>query len=908
MKKILKGIILIYLAGILVNGFGTEAYAGTGIYVGKEVSGDGTTIIGASSDSAANSFNRVYSVEKSAYKKGDALKDDFTGYSYEYDFDSYKYNISETAVFDVESPACNSATNEYGLGISPFVRVDASEKIILADPLVENGINERMLAHVLASSCKTARSAVGLLAEQIDTCGSAVSGIIMISDQQEAWYMEIYSGHQYAAVIMPEDKMTVFGEEFSIDTISEDDTAITSSELFNLPKEGGFEAVNTDGTMNPAKTYGKKTNDNAHAKSWVGRKIFAKDAFEIYKTKDVYPQFFEVVKKADVTDCFDLFRDRYDNEEFTKKYEGEQIETIDEDGVFAANLVQIYSDVPAEMAGIMWVNLSDPGYSAFVPVSALNNVLPQSYSDEIVDGMFSDKCASNIYFKLAALCKQNRMNYGQGVAAYWRGMETAYAYETSMLMHKEWKDAYNAAPESASELPEKYLNEVTEAAIADTTKIMDELEWFIATQKTDTSVVVDGRMQESKEPVDAVFECYFDIVAYADRMGWEVIESENELRATKGDCTLVLEYGEDRGILSGINPQVFDFMDYEEEVFENELTEAATDNVTVKEEKVSKDEGENQSKTIHDVTEKEFDHYFKDKYKKMDESGWSKEAAIEWLDYISEDISELIEHIFEQEYSDFSEDKKKSDKETAEIIVKLADDLKALTEGYLGESLEEVQNELNREDITPEETEELVRGVEADLRNLFAAYLKHSLGDAINPNLSDEEVADLLNEFQSEALRVITKYSGVDVNNISVDITEEDIIRVFEQMDDEAKKELGELFGVDVDEAIKAYQDEKTESDTSKESEAQDTTEVEDEDSSKDVEAQNDAEIQTDTEIQNETDENDENADEQDMSESTENINIMDNNGDSEIAVSMRIVEEEGRVFAPSWAMFFFAE
>lgn len=43
----------------------------------------------------------------------------------------------------------------------------------------------------------------------IDTYGSSEVNIALIADQSETWYVEMYNGHQYAAVKLPSDRVMV---------------------------------------------------------------------------------------------------------------------------------------------------------------------------------------------------------------------------------------------------------------------------------------------------------------------------------------------------------------------------------------------------------------------------------------------------------------------------------------------------------------------------------------------------------------------------------------------------------------------------------------------------------------------------------------------------------------------------
>lgn len=75
---------------------------------------------------------------------------------------------------------------------------------------------KRGSAGYIAAVSATAREAVENYGKIMETYGSSESNTFMIADQQEAWYLESYSGHQWVAVKMPEDAVAVFGNECSL--------------------------------------------------------------------------------------------------------------------------------------------------------------------------------------------------------------------------------------------------------------------------------------------------------------------------------------------------------------------------------------------------------------------------------------------------------------------------------------------------------------------------------------------------------------------------------------------------------------------------------------------------------------------------------------------------------------------
>ena len=48
----------------------------------------------------------------------------------------------------------------------------------------------------------------------VEEKGAAEGNIVTIADKEGIWYMEILSGHQYVAILFPEDRYAVFPNTF----------------------------------------------------------------------------------------------------------------------------------------------------------------------------------------------------------------------------------------------------------------------------------------------------------------------------------------------------------------------------------------------------------------------------------------------------------------------------------------------------------------------------------------------------------------------------------------------------------------------------------------------------------------------------------------------------------------------
>lgn len=125
-------------------------------------------------------------------------------------------------------------TNEYGVAMIMSITSFSNAAALEADPLVEHGLSEFTAVDLVTCQSATAREGVEVLMSLIDKYGSSEVNIALIADQNETWYVEMYNGHQYAAVKLPSDMVSVFGNEFSLEYVSDYDDNIISPELEQL--------------------------------------------------------------------------------------------------------------------------------------------------------------------------------------------------------------------------------------------------------------------------------------------------------------------------------------------------------------------------------------------------------------------------------------------------------------------------------------------------------------------------------------------------------------------------------------------------------------------------------------------------------------------------------------------------
>ena len=181
LKNSSQKLIVLVFCGLLI--FSMQASAAcTAVYVGKDVSTDGSIIFARSNDYEelyGNHLTVTPRVENTPGREmpisGDGnVTTEIPATTYKYTATPYMnstMNISET---DCDAAAC---TNEYGVSMSMSVSAYPNEKALEADPLVDGGFAEDSSCDVVICQSKTAREAVDVLLGLVDEYGNGESNI-----------------------------------------------------------------------------------------------------------------------------------------------------------------------------------------------------------------------------------------------------------------------------------------------------------------------------------------------------------------------------------------------------------------------------------------------------------------------------------------------------------------------------------------------------------------------------------------------------------------------------------------------------------------------------------------------------------------------------------------------------------
>ena len=146
MKKILPIALAVMLCLSSVN-----ALACTAIYVGADLTKDGSTIFARSED-ISNSYNKLFYVAPAGKHTAGEVYNGCYGFSYTFTKDSYGYTAFSDDNGSGVCPDCGGehahtpyaagGTNDMGVTVSATETIGCSDALYEADPYVDTGIEE----------------------------------------------------------------------------------------------------------------------------------------------------------------------------------------------------------------------------------------------------------------------------------------------------------------------------------------------------------------------------------------------------------------------------------------------------------------------------------------------------------------------------------------------------------------------------------------------------------------------------------------------------------------------------------------------------------------------------------------------------------------------------------------------
>ena len=286
----------------------------TSILIGKKASLTGSVVIGRTADAKTAwpkhlAFNAHKIIQNNHFKSKDN--------KFEMDLPKERFSYSSTPEWtDKYGVFEEDGINEYHVAMSATESAYANERVLAADPFeTEKGILEEAMVTVVLPYVKTAREGVERLGKIVEKHGAAEADGILFGDRDEAWYMEIGSGHHWVAMRIPDDSYAVVANQLAIQEIDFNDAKnfMFSKEIQEFVKENKLWPANQ--SFNFREIFGTHDDSDLHYNTprvWIGQKLLTPSVKQEPESFDL-----PFVQKADkpisIRDAQDVLCNHYQN-------------------------------------------------------------------------------------------------------------------------------------------------------------------------------------------------------------------------------------------------------------------------------------------------------------------------------------------------------------------------------------------------------------------------------------------------------------------------------------------------------------------------------------------------------------------------------------------------------------------
>lgn len=309
------------LVFVLVLGLALPAYADcSSIIVGKNVSETGEVLLGHNEDNGGRLVMPLYIMPRMTHEPGEYIIMEEAAAPIPQVEETWGFMWSETRTPGGASFS-DGFINEWGVAIVSDSCANSNER----DPeLVDGGIGYG-IRRIAAERARSAREAVEIIAELVETYGYNASGrSYQIADKDEGWMMQLVYGKHYAAQRVGDDEVAFIPNRYTIREVDFDDTEnyILSPDLITYAIDQGWYTPAVDGDYSDfdfARAYQRnyQVNDIRQRNAYrllLGREIENDEELPFAVTLD---------RKLGIEDVKEILRTHYEgtSDDLTNGYE-----------------------------------------------------------------------------------------------------------------------------------------------------------------------------------------------------------------------------------------------------------------------------------------------------------------------------------------------------------------------------------------------------------------------------------------------------------------------------------------------------------------------------------------------------------------------------------------------------------
>lgn len=340
--------------------------------------------------------------------------------------------------------------NQSNVSMSSTESTATNKKAIKADPFVKKGITEADMPPVVLPYINSARQGVQRLGQIVEKKGAVEADGVIFADKDNIWYMEIVTGHQWAAVRVPKDKAAVIPNQSMIGQINPKDSKnyICSKGLVNYAKKHDLNGY-SNGKVNICEAFG---TDNAtdqkfnKPRTWDGQRILDPGKKQSI-TKHRFSMFVKPAKKVSVAEVAKVLSSHFNDTKYNSwgKWDG-GYRPINSPIDVESHILEIRSNVPSDYASLQWLCMASPATGVYVPFYTNINDTPSQY--KLGNDKYDSKSAYWTYKEVAVLLN-----------AYKESLESKYVIPAQNTVNKQLRQNIQNDDKQASTMSGQQLQD-----------------------------------------------------------------------------------------------------------------------------------------------------------------------------------------------------------------------------------------------------------------------------------------------------------------------------------------------------------------------------------------------------------------------------------------------------------------
>lgn len=395
----------------------------TTILVGREATIDGSTMIARNDDTFLPLTPQRFLMKPASKKEGRKLVSNQNGFKAPLPSSSYRLTVTPNADIKHNGVFDESSINEKNVAMSATESVYGNEKALAYDPLVPNGLAEDSLQTMVAPYIDSARQGVTYLGSLIEKYGSPEGNGVLFADKDEVWYMEIVTGHHWAATRIPDNAYAIAANQVAQQQIDFDDPE-------NYLWSKGIQKFVEEHHLNPDKSgwnfrhiFGTDTEKDRHYNTprvWFGQRYLNPKTQQDPMSSEL-PFICYAERLLAVEDLEYILGSHYNETQYDPLGHGSEedrlkFRPISLNRTQNSHVLQLRNDVPEKNSALMWICFGIPSFSPYVPFYTNADDTDPSWSKTPLE--FDIKSAYWMYRTLSMLVESHYAKFIQADLDY----------------------------------------------------------------------------------------------------------------------------------------------------------------------------------------------------------------------------------------------------------------------------------------------------------------------------------------------------------------------------------------------------------------------------------------------------------------------------------------------------------